>query len=88
MEFQAGDHVFLKVSPMKNVMRFGKKGKLSPRYVGPFEVLEKVGALAYRVTLPPRLGKINDVFHVSSLRKYVYNLSHVLEIEPIQVDKN
>ena len=83
-----GDHVFLNVSPMKNVMRFGKKGKLSPRYVGPFQVLEKEGALAYRVALPPRLGKINDVFHVSSLRKYVYNLSHVLEIEPVKVDKN
>ena len=55
MEFQVGDHVFLKVSPMKNVMRFGKKGKLSPRYEGPFEVLEKVGSLAYSV--PPKLGK-------------------------------
>ena len=52
-----GDHVFLKVSPMKNVMGFGKKGKLSPRYVGPFEVLEKVSALAYRVALPPKLEK-------------------------------
>ena len=51
-------------------------------------MLEKVGALAYKVALPQRLGKIHDVFHVSSLRKYVYNSSHVLEIEPIQVDKN
>ena len=75
-----GDHVFLKVSPMKNAMRFGKKRKLSPKYVGPFEVLEKVGALAYRVTLPPNLGKIHNVFHVSSLRKYVYDASHVVEI--------
>ena len=88
LEFQVGDHVFLKVSPMKNVMRFRKKGDLSPRYVRPFEVLEKVGALAYGVALLPRLGKIHDIFHVSSLRKYVYNPSHVVEIEPIQVDKN
>ena len=80
LEFQVGDHVFLKVSPMKNAMRFGKKRKLSPKYVGPFEVLEKVGALAYRVTLPPNLGKIHNVFHVSSLRKYVYDASHVVEI--------
>ena len=73
---------------MKNVMRFGKKGKLSPRYVGPFEVLDKVGALAYRVALPPKLGKIHNVFHVSSLRKYVYDASHVVEIEPIQLNDN
>ena len=78
-----GDHVFLKVSPMKNVMRFGKKGKLSPRYVGPFEMLEKVGVLAYKVALPPKLGKIHSVFHMSLLRKYVYDASHMLEIEPI-----
>ena len=83
-----GDHAFLKVSPMKNVMRFGKKGKLSPRYVGPFEVLEKVGTLAYKVALPPKLGKIHNVSHVSSLRKYVYDVSHVVEIEPIQLNEN
>ena len=75
-----GDHVFLKVLLMKNVMRFGKKEKLSPRYVGAFEVLEKVGALAYRVALPPKLEKIHNVFHVSSVRKYVYDASHMIEI--------
>ena len=73
---------------MKNVMRFGKKGKLSLRHMGPFEVLEKVGALAYKVTLPPKLGKIHNVFHVSLLRKYVYDVSHVVQIEPIQLNKN
>ena len=73
---------------MKNLMRFGKKGKLNPKYVGPFEVLDKVGALAYRVTLPPKLEKIHNVFHVSSLRKYVYDASHVVEIEPIHLDEN
>ena len=83
-----GDHVFLKVSLMKNVMRFGKEGKLSPRYVGSFEVLEKVGALAYGVALPQKLGKIHNVFHVSSLRKYVYDASHVVEIELIQLSEN
>ena len=77
------DHVVLKVSSMKNVMRFWNKGKLSPKYVGPFEVLEKVGALAYRVALPPKLGKTHNVFHISSLKKYVYDASHVVEIEPI-----
>ena len=83
-----GDHVFLKASSMKNVMRFGKKGKLSPRYVGPFEVLEKVGALTYRVTLSLKLGKIHNVFHVSLLRINVYDASHVVEIEPIQLNEN
>ena len=83
-----GDHDFLKVSPIKNVMRFGKKGKLSPRHVGPFEVLKKVGALAYRVTLPPKFGKIHNMFHASLLRKYVYDASHVVQIEPIQLNEN
>ena len=59
-----GDMVFLKVSPWKGVIRFGKKGKLSPRYIGPFEVLEKVGEVAYRVALPPRLAGVHNVFHV------------------------
>ena len=88
LKFQVGDHVFLKVSLMKNVMRFGKKGKFSPKHVGPFEVLEKVGAFAYRVTLPPKLGKIHNVFHVLLLRKYVYDASHVVQIEPIQLNEN
>ena len=83
-----GDHVFLKVSPMKSVMRFGRKGKLSPRFVGPFEILEKVGALAYKVALPPSLSKIHNVFHVSSLRKYVFYPSHVVELEPIQISED
>ncbi|RVW78911.1 Transposon Ty3-G Gag-Pol polyprotein [Vitis vinifera] len=85
LEFEMGDHVFLKVSPMKSIMRFGRKGKLSPRFVGPFEVLERVGTLAYKVALPPSLSKIHNVFHVSTLRKYIYDPSHVMELEPIQI---
>ena len=84
LEFKVGDHVFLKVSLMKSIMRFGRKGKLSPRFVGPFEVLERVGTLAYKVALPPSLSKIHNVFHVSTLRKYIYDPSHVVELEPIQ----
>ncbi|KAF5472424.1 hypothetical protein F2P56_009144 [Juglans regia] len=67
--FEGGDWVYLKVSPMKGVKRFGKKGKLSPRYVGPFQILEKVGPVAYRIALPEYFGEIHDVFHVSSLKK-------------------
>ena len=79
-----GNHVFLKFSPMKFIMRFRRKWKLNPRFVGPFEVLERVGTLAYKVALPPSLSKIHNVFHVSTLRKYIYDPSHVVELEPIQ----
>ena len=85
LEFQVGDHVFLKVSPSKGVMRFGKKGKLSQRYIGPFEILDRVGNVSYRLALPPVLSHIHNVFHVSVLRKYMPDPSHVLEYEPINV---
>ena len=85
LEFEVGDHVFLKVSPMKSVMRFGRKGKLNPRFVGSFEILERVGTLAYKVALPPSLSKIYNVFHVLTLRKYVFDAFHVVELEPIQI---
>ena len=68
-----GDHVFLKVSPMRGVMWIGKKGKLSPRFVGPFEITQRVGRLAYRIALPPDLVRTHDVIHVSMLRKYIAN---------------
>uniref|UniRef100_A0A2N9HZT1 Tf2-1-like SH3-like domain-containing protein n=1 Tax=Fagus sylvatica TaxID=28930 RepID=A0A2N9HZT1_FAGSY len=66
-------------------MRFGHKGKLSPRYIGPFEILERVGLVAYRIALPPALSKIHNVFHVSSLRKYILDPSHILDFQPIQI---
>ncbi|RVX07100.1 Transposon Ty3-I Gag-Pol polyprotein [Vitis vinifera] len=88
LEFEVGDHVFLKVSPMKSIMRFGRKRKLSPRFVGPFEVLERVGTLAYKVALPLSLSKIHNVFHVLTLRKYIYDPSHVVELEPIQISED
>ncbi|GAV80957.1 Chromo domain-containing protein [Cephalotus follicularis] len=69
-------------------MRFGKKGKLSPRYIGPFEILERIGEVAYRLTLPPSLSHIHNVFHVSLLRKYMANPSHVLRVESIQVHED
>uniref|UniRef100_A0A2N9III7 Reverse transcriptase n=1 Tax=Fagus sylvatica TaxID=28930 RepID=A0A2N9III7_FAGSY len=88
LELEVGDHVFLKVSPWKGVARFGKKGKLSPRYVGPFEILERVGPVAYRLALPPALSKIHDVFHVSALRKYIPHPSHVLKQIPMSIQGN
>ena len=78
LEFEAGDHVFLKVMPKRGVIRFGKQGKLSPRFIGPFEILERVGAVAYRLALPPSLSGVHEVFHVSMLRKYTPDPAHVV----------
>nr|GFC67089.1 putative reverse transcriptase domain-containing protein [Tanacetum cinerariifolium] len=69
MEFQVGDKVMLKVSPWKGVVRFGKQGKLNPRYVGPFKVLERVGDVAYKLDLPEELSRVHNMFHVSNLKK-------------------
>ena len=70
IRYEVGEKVFLKVSPWKKVMRFGKNVKLSPRFIGPYEVIKKVGLVAYRLALPPKLEKIHNVFHVSMLRRY------------------
>ncbi|KAL4023841.1 hypothetical protein IC575_017609 [Cucumis melo] len=88
LEFEIGDKVFLKVAPMKGVLRFERRGKLSPRFVGPFEILERIGLVAYRLALPPSLSAVHDVFHVSMLRKYVPDPSHVVDYEPLEIDEN
>ena len=87
-EFAVGDFVLLRVSPMKVVMRFGKRGKLSPKFIGPYEITEKVGKVAYRLALPNELGKVHDVFHISQLKRYVPDKSHVLDPEPLDLDEN
>jgi hypothetical protein len=68
-EFEVGNYVYLKVSPTKGLQRFGVKGKLAPRYIGPYEVTEKFGTIAYRIRLPDQLSAVHDVFHVSQLKK-------------------
>ena len=80
--------MFLKVSPGKKILRFGRKGKLSPRFIGPYEILERVGPVAYRLALPPELAKLHDVFHVSMLRRYRFDPSHILPIQDIQVQED
>ncbi|KAK5843033.1 hypothetical protein PVK06_005462 [Gossypium arboreum] len=85
IEFAVGDMVFLKVSPWKKILRFGKKGKLSPRFIGPYRVLKRVGLEAYQLELPPELDRIHDVFHVSMLRRYRSDPSHVVPVEEIEV---
>lgn len=81
-------HVFFRVFTMKGVMRFRKCGKLSPHYVVPFEIVDKVGAIAYRLALPPDLFMIHPASHVSVLHKYVPDPSHVLALQVIQLDEN
>ncbi|KAL0544475.1 hypothetical protein IC582_019591 [Cucumis melo] len=88
LEFEVGDKVFLKVAPMRGVLRFERRGKLSPRFVGPFEILERIGPVAYRLALPPSLSTVHDVFHVSMSRKYVPDPSHVVDYEPLEIDEN
>ncbi|KAK5786502.1 hypothetical protein PVK06_041139 [Gossypium arboreum] len=85
IEYSVGDKVFLKVSPWKKILRFGQKGKLSPRFIGPYEVIERIGPVAYRLALPPELQKMHDVFHVSMLRRYRSDPSHVIMTENVEI---
>ncbi|XP_073137361.1 uncharacterized protein [Henckelia pumila] len=88
LEFEVGEKAYVKISPMKGVIRFGKTGKLNLRYVGPFEIFDKVGTLAYRLALSPDMSKIHNVFHVSQLKKYIPDPSHVLETAPLIIEGN
>ena len=83
-----GDRVFLRVSPWKGILRFGKRGKLSPWYIEPYEIVRKVGDVAYRLELPPELANIHDTFHVSMLRKYIADPLHVLRKQLVQLREN
>ena len=86
LEFKVGDHVFLKVMPKRGEIRFGKRGKLSPRYIGPFEVLERVGAIAYRLALLSSLSSVHEVFYVSMLQKYTPDPTHIVDWRELVVD--
>ncbi|WVZ93571.1 hypothetical protein U9M48_039540 [Paspalum notatum var. saurae] len=84
--FEAGDHVYLRVSPMKGVHRFGVKGRLVPRYVGPFKIIEQCGSVAYRLELPPYLAAVHDVFHVSQLKKCLRVPEEAADTSQIQIE--
>ena len=88
LEFEEGDHVFLKVSPSKGIIRFGKRGKLKLRYIVPFEVLQRIGLVAYRITLPPEFLHVHGVFHISMLRKYVHDPTRMINHYPLDVSKD
>ena len=86
LEFEVGDHVFLKAMPKRGVVRCVKRGKLSPRFIRPFEILERVGTVAYRLALPPSMTGVHEVFHVSMLRKDTPDPAHVGDWGQIEVD--
>ncbi|GJR38900.1 putative reverse transcriptase domain-containing protein [Tanacetum coccineum] len=87
LEFQVGDKVMLKVSPWKGVIRFGKRGKLNPRYIGPFKIIAKVGTVAYRLELPEKLSRVHSTFHVSKLKKCMADEPLAIPLDEIQIDE-
>ena len=87
LEYEVSDKVFLKVSPWRKVLRFGKKWKLSPRFIGLYEVLERIEPVVYRLALPPELTKLHDVFHVPMLRKYYSDESHILTVQEYKCNR-
>ena len=88
LEFQEGDHVFLRVTPITGVGRALKSKKLTPRFIGPYQILERIGEVAYRIALPPSLANLHEVFHVSQLRRYIHDPSHVVQVDDVQVRDN
>ncbi|GJU10768.1 hypothetical protein Tco_1133164 [Tanacetum coccineum] len=86
LEFSVGDYVLLKVSSWKGVVRFGKKGKLAPRFVGPFEIIEKVGSVAYQLNLPEELNGVHNTFYMSNLKKCLTDPTLQVPLDEIQVD--
>ena len=84
-EFQVGEHVFIKVRPKKSSLRLGSCAKLAPWYFGPFEILSRIGQVAYQLALPPNL-RVHNVFHISVLKKYVHDSTHVINFNDVQVD--
>ena len=90
LEFEVGDLVFIKVSPLRKVVRFGSSGKIAPRFVGPFPITERIGTMAYGVRLPERLAGVHDVFHVLHLRKCLHDSAVVVEpseLEEVEVEQ-
>jgi len=87
-EFKKGDHVFLKVTPTTRIGRVMKSKKLTSRFIGPYQILRKIGLDAYQICLPPFLSDLHNVFHVSQLRKYIFDPTHVIRPDTVQLKNN
>jgi len=87
LEFQVGDRVMLKVSPWKGMIRFGKRGKLNPRYIGPFKILDRIGPVAYRLKLPQEHERVHNVFHVCNLKKCLSDETLIIPLDEIQINE-
>ena len=83
--YEVGDRVFLRVKTHKRSIKFGKGAKISPRFVGPFDIVERKGPVAYRLALPDSLRRVHDVFHVSVLRHYISDPTHMIDMSSLQV---
>ena len=88
LKFIVDDKVFLLISHWKGILRFEKRGKLSPHYICSYQIIQRVGLVAYHLALPPKLSRVHDAFHVSMLQKYIPDPSHVLDTEPVQMTAN
>ncbi|XP_050877367.1 uncharacterized protein LOC127081128 [Lathyrus oleraceus] len=88
LEFSEGDHVFLRVTSVTGVRRALKSKKLTPRFIGPYQITQRVGVVAYKIALPPSLENLHDVFHVSQLYKYIHDPSHVIQMDDVHVRDN
>jgi hypothetical protein len=88
LQFEVGDFVYLRVSPTRGIQRFGVKGKLAPRYVGPFETLKICGPVAYRLQLLPQLAAVHDVFHVSQLRKCIKTPTKIIDLQAVKIESD
>ena len=88
LEFEASDHVFLQVTLTTGIGKAFKSRKLTPRFIGPYQITRRIGLVAYEIALPPHLANLHNVFHVSQLRKYVADPTHVVEQDDVQVSKN
>ena len=88
VQFNEDDHVFLKISPMNGVKRFGMKEKLASRYIGPYHILDRVKKVSYRLALPPQMSQVHPVFHISLLRKYVADPTHVLPVQEVALKED
>ncbi|XP_039128942.1 uncharacterized protein LOC120265095 [Dioscorea cayenensis subsp. rotundata] len=88
LEFQVGHHVLLRVTPTKGIIHFGVRGKLNPRFIGPYEILERIGEMAHWLALLPALSHVHNVFHISMMKKFITNPDHVIQLSDFELNND